>query len=216
MITRWSASVAYAIWPGTISATPGIDAIEASKSFGRIGAVGYTPGPDELTYSPASPSDEKLAFVESMALALAPVLCTVIDTAISTVIKVAHTRRGARSMVAAASAPDAPKTRATAAATATIGPAKAKHTAISPAAASPMAATDTLPRSRDATRAAAATRPTPTTPTTALALRGTASATEAPTGASASTGATLYTWRAAKIAAATLTTTHAATATGIA
>src|SRR5215217_335877 len=145
MITRWSASVAYAIWPGTISATPGIDAIEASKSFGRIGAVGYTPGPDELTYSPASPSDEKLAFVESMALALAPVLCTVIDTAISTVIKVAHTRRGARSM----------------------------------------AATDTLPRSRDATRAAAATRPTPTTPTTALALRGTASATEAPTGASA-------------------------------
>ena len=35
-------------------------------------------------------------------------LCTVIDTAIMTVIKVAHTRRGARSIVAAARAPGAP------------------------------------------------------------------------------------------------------------
>ena len=50
-----------------------------------------------------------------MALALDPVLCTVSDTAIITVISVAHTRRGARSIVAAASAPGAPKARAHAA-----------------------------------------------------------------------------------------------------
>ena len=161
-------------------------------------------------------SEAKLAFVESIALVLAPVLCTVIDTAIITVIRVAHTRRGARSIVAAASAPGEPNARATAEAARTIVPAKAKHRAISPTTASPTAATESLPRSMDATYAAATMKNTPRMPATVRTVRGTASAADVPTGARASTGATLYTWRAANAAAATLTTMHAATATGIA
>src|SRR5215207_1263158 len=216
MITRISPTVAYAICPGTKPVTPGTDWIVDSMFSGRIGAVGNTPGPDELTKIAMSLSEAKLAFVESMALALDPVLCTVIDTAIITVISVAHTRRGTRSIVAAARAPGAPSRRATAAAAATIEPANAKHTAISPTAVSPIAATEALPMSADATKAAAAIRPTPITPATSRAGSPTASALDAPTGARASTGATLYTWRAANAAAATLTTMQAATPTGIA
>src|SRR5829696_5042517 len=197
MITRMSPTVAYAICPGTKPVTPGTDWIVVSMFSGRIGAVGNTPGPDELTKIAMSLSEAKLAFVESMALALDPVLCTVIDTAIITVIRVTHTRRGARSIVAAASAPGEPNTRATADAARTIGPAKAKHTAISPTAASPMAATESLPRSLDATNAATTMKKMPTMPATTRTASGTASAADVPIGARASTGATLYTWRAA-------------------
>ena len=67
-----------------------------------------------------------------------------------------------------------------------------------------------------ATTTAVATNPTPKTPAATLARSATASAVDVPTGARASTGCTLYTWRAANAAATTLMTTHAATPTGIA
>ena len=63
--------------------------------------------------------------------AFVPVITTVVTTAMSTVITVAHTRRGERSIVAAASAPTDPNTRAVAAVALTIGPVSAKPSAIS-------------------------------------------------------------------------------------
>ena len=60
-----------------------------------------------------------------------PVIATVVTTAMSTVITVAHTRRGARSMVAAASAPTEPNIRAVAAVALTMGTVSAKPSAIS-------------------------------------------------------------------------------------
>ena len=55
---------------------------------------------------------------------------TVVTTAMSTVITVAHTRRGERSIVAAASAPTDPNTRAVAAVALTMGRVNAKPSAI--------------------------------------------------------------------------------------
>ena len=60
-----------------------------------------------------------------------PVITTVVTTAMSTVITVAHTRRGERSIVAAASAPTDPNTRAVVAVALTIGTVSAKPSAIS-------------------------------------------------------------------------------------
>src|SRR5260370_35318721 len=62
--------------------------------------------------------------------AFVPVIMTVVTTAMSTVITVAHTRRGERSIVAAASAPTDPNTRAVAAVALTTGRVSAKPSAI--------------------------------------------------------------------------------------
>lgn len=63
--------------------------------------------------------------------AFVPVITTVVSTPMSTVITVAHTRRGARWIVAAASAPDDPNVRAIAAVAWTMGAVSAKPRAIS-------------------------------------------------------------------------------------
>ena len=63
--------------------------------------------------------------------AFVPVITTVVTTPMSTVITVAHTRRGARSIVAAASAPNEPSRRAVAAVALTMGAESAKPRAIS-------------------------------------------------------------------------------------
>ena len=55
-----------------------------------------------------------MARAERIMSAFVPVITTVVTTAMSTVITVAHTRRGARSIVAAASGPTDPKIRAVA------------------------------------------------------------------------------------------------------
>src|ERR1700757_4252821 len=145
-----------------------------------------------------------------------PVIATVVTTAISTVITVAHTRRGARSMVAAASAPTEPNIRAVAAVALTMGRVSAKPSAISAENTTDIATKATTPRWLTTTAIDAAKAATAATPLAIRSHRGTRSAAETPTGASASMGATLYTCRAAIADAATLVSAVAAIAAGIA
>ncbi len=119
-------------------------------------------------------------------------------TAISTVITVAHTRRGARSIVAAARAPTDPNTRAVAAVARTMGRVSAKPSAISAENTAYIAHEGQNAALVDDTRMIDATNTaTAPTPLAMRSQRGTRSAAETPTGANASIGETLYTWRAA-------------------
>ena len=147
---------------------------------------------------------------------LVPVIVTVVTTAMSTVITVAHTRRGARSMVAAASAPTDPKTRAVAAVALTMGTVSAKPSAISAENTADIATKAKTPRWLRTSPIATAKTATAPTPLAIRSQRGTRSAAETPTGANASMGATLYTCRAAIADATTLVRAVAATAAGIA
>src|ERR1700722_2899604 len=72
-----------------------------------------------------------MARADRIMSAFVPVITTVVTTAMSTVITVAHTRRGARSIVAAASRPTGPNIRAVAAVALTISAVSAKPSAIS-------------------------------------------------------------------------------------
>ena len=134
----------------------------------------------------------------------------------STVITVAQTRRGERSMVAAASAPADPNTRAVAAVALTMGAESAKPSAISAQNSADIAATAMVPVRPRTIRIDTANTPTAPTPIAIRSDRGTRSATETPTGANASIGDTLYTCRAAMADATTLVSTVVARAVGIA
>src|SRR4029453_15507075 len=68
---------------------------------------------------------------ERIMSAFVPVITTVVTTAMSTVITVAQTRRGERSIVAAARAPPDPNARAVGAVALAMGTARAKASAIS-------------------------------------------------------------------------------------
>src|ERR1700754_4553227 len=143
-----------------------------------------------------------------------PVITTVVRTAMRTVITVAQTRRGERSIVAAASAPPEPNTRAVVAVALTMGTVSAKPSAISAQNTADIATTAMVPvRPRTITIDAPNTATAPT-PQAIRSHRGTKSAAETPTGANASIGETLYTCRAAIAAATTLASTDATTAAG--
>ena len=92
--------------------------------------MGYWSGEFALTQTSTSATGAKTSRADRIMSLLVPVITTVVTTAISTVITVAHTRRGARSTVAAARAPAEPNSRATAAVALTMGPASAKPSAI--------------------------------------------------------------------------------------
>src|SRR5437588_6639583 len=141
---------------------------------------------------------------ERIMSALVPVMVTVVTTAMSTVITVAHTRRGARWTVAAASAPTEPNTRAVAAVALTMGAVSANPSAISAENTAPIATNAQTPRWLTTTAMDPANTARPPTPLATRSHRGTRSAAETPTGASASMGATLYTCRAAIADATTL------------
>ena len=145
-----------------------------------------------------------------------PLITTVVRTAMSTVITVAHTRRGARSIVAAASAPADPNNRAVAAAALTMGTVSAKPSAISAQNRADIATKANAPVWSATITIDTANTATAPTPLAIRSHRGTRSAAETPTGANASIGETLYTCRAAIADAATLVSTVAATAAGIA
>src|SRR5262249_21297331 len=145
-----------------------------------------------------------------------PVIATVVTTAMSTVITVAHTRRGARSMVAAASAPADPNIRAVAAVALTMGMVSAKPSAISAQNTANIAANAKVPRCPTTVRIDNVNTATAPTPQVIRNHRGTRSAAETPTGANASIGETLYTCRAAIADAATLVSMVAARAAGVA
>src|SRR5581483_7661290 len=146
--------------------------------------------------------------------AFVPVITTVVTTAMSTVMTVAHTRRGARSIVAAASRPTGPKIRAVAAAALTIAPVSANPSAISALNNAKIAANANVPRwSTTITRIDAAKIVTAVIPLAIRSHRGTKSAAETPAGANASIGETLYTCRAAIAEAAALVKIVAASAT---
>ena len=153
---------------------------------------------------------------ERIMSALVPVITTVVTTAMSTVITVAHTRRGARSIVAAASAPTDPNIRAVAAVALTMGTVSAKPSAISAQNRANIAAKAKVPCWLTTIRIDAANTATAPIPLAIRSHRGTKSAAETPTGANASIGETLYTCRAAIAEAATLVSTVAARAAGIA
>ena len=107
--------------------------------------MGYLSGESALTQMSTSATGEKMARADRIMSALVPVITTVVTTAMSTVITVAHTRRGERSIVAAASAPTDPNTRAVAAVALTIGTASAKPSAISAQNSADMAPTAMVP-----------------------------------------------------------------------
>ena len=153
---------------------------------------------------------------ERIMSAFVPVITTVVTTAMSTVITVAHTRRGARSIVAAASGPTDPNIRAVAAVALTMSAVSAKPSAISALNRANIAAKAKVPRWSTTTTIDAANTATAAIPHAIRSHRGTKSAAETPTGAKASIGETLYTCRAAIADAATLVSTVAASATGIA
>src|SRR5271163_343366 len=146
-----------------------------------------------------------MARADRIMSAFVPVITTVVTTAMSTVITVAHTRRGARSIVAAASRPTDPNIRAVAAVALTISAVRAKT-----------AANASVPRWSTTTTIDAANTATAAIPHAIRSHRGTKSAAETPTGAKASIGETLYTCRAAIADAAPLVSTVAASAIGIA
>ena len=123
--------------------------------------------------------------------AFVPVIVTVVTTAMTTVMTVAHTRRGARSMVAAARAPTVPNIRAVAAAALTMGMASAKPSAISAEKTADIAIKARTPRWVMTATIDTAKTTTAPTPHAIRSQRGTRSAAETPTGANASIGATL-------------------------
>src|SRR5262249_11149020 len=141
-----------------------------------------------------------------------PVITTVVTTAMSTVIKVAHTLRGERSIVAAASAPTDPNARAIAAVALTMGTPSAKPSAISAQNRADIPTTAMVPVRPTTIRIDPANAATAPTPHAIRNQRGTRSALETPTGANASIGETLYTCRAAIADATTLASTVAARA----
>src|SRR6516164_7227116 len=157
-----------------------------------------------------------MPLAEEIMSVFVPVIATVVTTAINTVITVAHTRRGARSMVAAASAPTEPNIRAVAAVALTMGTVSAKPSAISAENTAAIAAKANTPRWVITTKSDATNTATAVNPVAIRSQRGTRSAAETPTGASASIGATLYTCSAAIADATTLVSAVAATAAGIA
>src|ERR1700737_2277032 len=147
---------------------------------------------------------------------LVPLITPVWRPAISPVITVAHTRRGARSIVAAASAPADPNKRAVAAAAVTMGTVSAKPSAISAHNRPAIATKTNAPVWSVTIRIDTADTATAPIPLAIRIHRGTTSAVDTPTGANASIGETLYTCRAAIADAATLVSTVAARAAGIA
>src|ERR1700758_3234144 len=157
-----------------------------------------------------------MPLAEEIMSAFVPVIATVVTTAMSTVITVAHTRRGARSMVAAASAPTEPKIRVVAAVALTMGTVSAKPRVISAANTADIAIKAKTPRWLTTTTIDTAKITTAPTPLANRSHRGTRSAAETPTGANASIGATLYTCRAAIADATTLVTAVATMAAGMA
>src|SRR6201993_3895246 len=157
-----------------------------------------------------------MALADRIMSVFVPVIATVVTTAMSTVITVAHTRRGARSTVAAASAPTDPNIRAVAAVALTIGTVSAKPSAISAQNTADIATTAMVPVRPTTIRIDAANTATAPSPHAIRNQRGTRSAAETPTGANASIGETLYTCRAAIADATTLASTVAARAAGMA
>ena len=95
-----------------------------------------------------------MARADRIMSALVPVMTTVVTTAMSTVITVAHTRRGARSIVAAASGPTDPNIRAVAAVALTMGAVSAKPSAISAVKSAKIAMNANVPRCSTTTRIA--------------------------------------------------------------
>ena len=132
-----------------------------------------------------------MARAERIMSAFVPVITTVVTTAMSTVITVAHTRRGARSIVAAASGPTEPKIRAVADVALTMTAVSAKPSAISALNSAKMATKAKLPRRSTTTTIDAANTATAAIPDVIRSHRGTKSAAETPTGARASIGDTL-------------------------
>src|ERR1700754_1850966 len=198
-----------------MSATPGTVSTLFERSCGRA-LVGYLSGESALTQTSTSATDAKMPRADRIMSAFVPVITTAVTTAMRTVITVAQTRRGERSMVAAASAPTDPNTLAVAAVALTMGPASAKPSAISAQNRADIAATAMVPVRPRTIRIDTAKTTTAPTPIAIRSQRGTRSATETPTGASASIGETLYTCRAAIADATTLASTVAVMAMGIA
>ena len=178
--------------------------------------MGYLSAGSALTHTSASATGEKMPRADRIMSAFVPVIMTVVTTAMSTVITVAHTRRGERSIVAAASAPTDPNTRAVAAVALTMGTVNAKPSAIWAQNRADIATTAMVPVRPTTIRIDTANTTTAPTPHAIRSQRGTRSAAETPTGANASIGDTLYTCRAAIADATTLASTVAARAAGIA
>jgi hypothetical protein len=132
-----------------------------------------------------------MARAERIMSAFVPVITTVVTTAMSTVITVAHTRRGARSIVAAASGPTEPKIRAVADVALTMTAVSAKPSVISALNSAKMATKAKLPRWSTTTPIDAANIATAAIPAVSRSHLGTKSAAETPTGARASIGETL-------------------------
>lgn len=199
--------------PSVTRAAPGSPASLSESPCGRT-SVGKLSGGSALTHTSASATGAKMARADPIMSALVPVITTVVSTPINTVITVAHTRRGARRMVAAASAPHDPNTRDSADVAVTMGTVSAKPAASSATSTAPSSTPVGAPAGT--ARAATANSASAPTPLAARSHGGTASAADAPTGASASTGETLYTCRAAIAAAATAVSAVAASASGTA
>src|SRR5690606_8113483 len=142
---------------------------------------------------------------------------TVTATAMNTVIRVPHTRRGARSRVAAASSPAAPAHRATAVAARTSWGDSAKHRVMLEPKNNDSAIPDhsRSPGPSSNRPSAIVREPTAEKPAPNRSQPGTWSDGAVPTGASASTGETRYTCRAATAEAVTPVATAATTATGM-
>src|SRR6202000_3124439 len=102
-----------------------------------------------------------------------PVITTVVTTAISTVITVAHTRRGARSIVAAVCGPTDPKIRAVADVSLTMTAVSAKPSAISAVNSAKTATKAKLPRWSTTTPIDAANTATAAIPDVIRSPRGT-------------------------------------------
>src|SRR6516165_3842771 len=123
-----------------------------------------------------------MPLAEEIMSVFVPVIATVVTTAMNTVITVAHTRRGARSMVAAASAPADPNTRAVAAVALTMGTVSAKPSAISAQNSAVIATTAMVPVRPTTIRIDPAKTATAATPHAIRNQRGTRSAADTPTG----------------------------------
>ncbi|CAM3017407.1 hypothetical protein SKPI104516_14585 [Skermania piniformis] len=145
-----------------------------------------------------------------------PVTARTATTEVSTVIAIAHTRRGARSIEVAPNTPGAPKIRAISAAPRTISGIAAKQ--IARAATKISGTTSSAARPMSA-RASATDAAAPTAPTDPMPIRiarpGSRSGAP-PLTDSASTGATVAIWRAAIAAAATAATIAVSTPIGTA
>ena len=201
--------------PSVTRSTPG----HRSELFGkalRQSIGGISVGESALTQTSTSATGAKMARADRIMSALVPVITTVVTTAMSTVITVAQTRRGERSIVAAASRPHRSEQSGRGGggfddrhgereAERDLGAEQRGHRADGDGAGSPEDDQDRHGEHPDGAK-----------PEAIRNHRGTRSAAETPTGANASIGDTLYTCRAAIADATTLVSTVVARAAGIA